>query len=435
MLDPKLLRQDLPWVIAQLARRHLSFDQSKYENLEVKRKALQVDTEQLQNQRKLKSKTIGQLKAQQQSVDSLMAEMNDINLRLEQLEQALQQVQTEMEQWLLTIPNLPHASVPEGKDDQDNQQIRIWGQPREFTFAPKDHVALGEQLMAMDFEVAAKLSGSRFAVLYGELAQLHRALAQFMLNTHIGNGYQEVWVPNLVSPESLLGTGQLPKFADDLFHIAGDRPLYLIPTAEVPVTNLVRDCIVPVEQLPLKYVCHSSCFRSEAGAYGQDTRGLIRQHQFEKVELVHIVRAEASYDALEAMTAAAEGILQALGLPYRVMLLCSGDMGFSAAKTYDLEVWLPGQQRYREISSCSNTEAFQSRRLQARWRHAQMPKPELLHTLNGSALAVGRTLVAVLENYQQADGSISIPAVLQPYMQGKTKLLPPASPASNTAPH
>lgn len=432
MLDPKLLRQDLPWVIAQLARRQLQFDQNKYENLEARRKTLQVDTEQLQNQRKLKSKSIGQLKAQQQqaqqqSIAALMAEMNDINLRLAQLEQALQQVQTELEQWLLTLPNLPHASVPEGEGEQDNQQLRAWGQPRQFAFTPKDHVVLGEQLMALDFDTATKLSGSRFAVLYGELAQLHRALAQFMLNTHIANGYQEVWVPNLVSPECLQGTGQLPKFADDLFHIAGDRSLYLIPTAEVPVTNLVRDCIVPVEQLPLKYVCHSSCFRSEAGAYGQDTRGLIRQHQFEKVELVHIVRPEVSYDALEEMTVAAEGILQALDLPYRVMLLCSGDMGFSAAKTYDLEVWLPGQQRYREISSCSNTEAFQARRLQARWRHAQMPKPELLHTLNGSALAVGRTLVAVLENYQQADGSITIPTVLQPYMQGKTQLLPPTA--------
>lgn len=426
MLDPKLLRQDLPWVMTQLARRQMVFNQQAYAVLESQRKTLQVETEQLQNQRKLNSKQIGQLKAQATAdpsiLEGLMAEMTQLNERLQQLEQSLERVQLDLNNELLAIPNLPHASVPDGKDEQDNQLVRTWGTPTQFDFIPKDHTEIGEQWQALDFEVAAKLSGSRFAVLSGELAQLHRALAQFMLDTHIANGYREVWVPNLVSPECLQGTGQLPKFADDLFRIAGDRPLYLIPTAEVPVTNLVRDSIVAVENLPLKYVCHSSCFRSEAGAYGQDTRGLIRQHQFEKVELVHLVRPEMSYEALEQMTQAAEGILQALQLPYRVMLLCAGDMGFSAAKTYDLEVWLPGQQRYREISSCSNTEAFQARRLQARWRHAQMPKPEFLHTLNGSALAVGRTLVAVLENYQQVDGRIRVPEVLRPYLQGKILL-------------
>ncbi len=421
MLDPKLLRSDLSFVAEQLNKRGFKLDIAEYESLESRRKSLQTETEQLQNQRTQKSKAIGQAKAKGEPVEVIMAEVKAIGEQLDEHQSALKDLQQTLEDYSLNIPNLPHESVPEGGSEADNQQIRTWGSPTDFEFEPKDHVALGEALGGIDFESGAKLSGSRFCVLRNQIAKLHRALSQFMLDLHTQqHGYQEVYVPFLVNAEMLQGTGQLPKFEEDLFKIENDRQHYLIPTAEVPVTNLVRDTLVSAEDLPMKFVCHSASFRSEAGAYGQDTRGLIRQHQFEKVELVHIVRGEQSYEALEELTQHAETVLQQLELPYRVMLLCTGDMGFSAAKTYDLEVWLPGQNTYREISSCSNTESFQARRMQARWRHAQMKKPELLHTLNGSGLAVGRTLIAVIENYQNADGSIRVPDVLQDYMGGQT---------------
>lgn len=422
MLDPKLLRNDLAAVAAALAKRHVVLASAELEAIEQQRRQLQLDAERLQAERNAGSKRFGQAKRNGESTDALQLEMTAINTALAEAEQALSQVQASWQALALGLPNMPHESVPAGKGEDDNIEIRRWGTPGTFDFEVKDHVALGANL-GMDFERASKLSGARFTVLAGPLARLHRALTQFMLDTHTDqHGYNEVYVPYLVNAESLQGTGQLPKFADDLFKLQGERELFLIPTAEVPVTNLHRDEIISADELPKRYVAHTPCFRSEAGAYGRDTRGMIRQHQFEKVELVQFVRPEDSDATLETLVGHAEAILQALELPYRTMLLCGGDMGFSACKTYDLEVWLPGQQTYREISSCSNFASFQARRLQARYRHPETGKPDLLHTLNGSGLAVGRTLVAVLENYQEADGSIRIPVVLQPYMGGLTRL-------------
>lgn len=422
MLDPKLLRNDLAAVAAALAKRHVVLASTELEAIEQQRRQLQLDAERLQAERNAGSKRFGQAKRNGENTDALQLEMTAINTALAEAEQALSQVQATWQALALGLPNMPHESVPAGKGEDDNVEIRRWGTPGTFDFEVKDHVAIGSSL-GMDFERASKLSGARFTVLAGPLARLHRALTQFMLDTHINqHGYNEVYVPYLVNAESLQGTGQLPKFADDLFKLQGERELFLIPTAEVPVTNLHRDEIIPADELPKCYVAHTPCFRSEAGAYGRDTRGMIRQHQFEKVELVQFVRPEDSDATLETLVGHAEAILQALELPYRTMLLCGGDMGFSACKTYDLEVWLPGQQTYREISSCSNFASFQARRLQARYRHPETGKPDLVHTLNGSGLAVGRTLVAVLENYQEADGGIRIPVVLQPYMGGLTRL-------------
>lgn len=419
MLDAKLLRTELGFVAERLQVRNLQLDTFRLQELEEKRKQLQVETERLQAERNAGSKRIGQAKAKGEDVAAVMAEMNAIGDRLKAVQAELESLQAEVQQEFLKIPNLPHASVPAGKGEEDNVELRRWGQPGEFAFTPKDHADLGEALGGIDFETAVKVTGSRFSVLKGGLARLHRALTQFMLNTHTAeHGYQEVYVPYLVNADSLRGTGQLPKFEEDLFKLKGEKEYYLIPTAEVPVTNLVRDTIVPAESLPLRFVAHTPCFRSEAGSYGKDTRGLIRQHQFEKVELVQLVKPEDSYAALEALTGHAEKILQLLGLPYRVIVLCGGDMGFSAAKTYDIEVWLPGQGKYREISSCSNFEAFQARRMQARFRNPETGKPELLHTLNGSGLAVGRTLVAIMENYQDEQGRVRVPDVLKPYMGG-----------------
>lgn len=421
MLDPKLLRNDLAFVAERLKLRHVDLDTSRLQALEEQRKQLQVETEKLQAERNAGSKRIGQAKAKGEDVAAVMAEMNAIGDRLKSVQAELDALQESVQQEYLKIPNLPHESVPAGKGEEDNVEVRRVGEPKQFAFVPKDHADLGENLGQIDFETAVKITGSRFSVLKGGLARLNRALIQFMLDTHTGeHGYQEVYVPYLVNADSLRGTGQLPKFEEDLFKLKGEKELYLIPTAEVPVTNIVRDEIVPAEQLPLKFVAHTPCFRSEAGSYGKDTRGLIRQHQFEKVELVQLVKPEDSHAVLEQLTGHAEKILQALGLPYRVVLLCGGDMGFSAAKTYDIEVWLPGQGKYREISSCSNFEGFQARRMQARFRNPETGKPELLHTLNGSGLAIGRTLVAIMENYQDEQGRIHVPAALQPYMGGLT---------------
>ena len=432
MLEIQQLRTDLDNVIRQLAKRGYAFPAEAFNALEAERKIIQTRTQELQAQRNAASKKIGQAKSKGEDVSMMMSEVAHLRDALKQAEVQLEQIQNRLQKILLEIPNLPHASVPEGKDETHNVQIRRWGEPRSFDFAIKDHVSIGEDLGLLDFETAAKLSGARFSLMKGGLARLHRALAQFMLDTHTQeHDYMETYVPYLVSRESLRGTGQLPKFEADLFavnagdtdnSITGNPPeFHLIPTAEVPITNMVRDEIVPLQALPLKYVAHTPCFRSEAGSYGRDTRGLIRQHQFDKVELVHIVHPDQSYEALEQLVVHAEKILQKLALPYRVMTLCTGDMGFSAAKTYDIEVWLPAQNTYREISSCSNCEAFQARRMQARFRN-ENGKPALLHTLNGSGLAVGRTLVAVLENYQNADGSVSIPEVLRPYMNGLDQL-------------
>jgi len=419
MLDPKLLRNELDAVAEQLKRRGFELDKSKIEALETCRKAIQVNTESLQAERNSRSKSIGKAKAAGEDIKPLLDEVAGLGEQLDKARHELDSVQSELEALLMAIPNIPHTSVPAGKDESDNLEVRRWGDQPTFDFEVKDHVDIGEALSGMEFDSAVKLSGSRFVVLRGPLARLHRALTQFMLDTHTGeHGYQECYVPYLVNADSLRGTGQLPKFEEDLFATRGDDPLYLIPTAEVPITNLVRDVIVEADKMPMRLTAHTPCFRSEAGSYGKDTRGLIRQHQFEKVEMVQIVRPEDSYDALEELTGHAEAILQTLGLPYRVMTLCGGDTGFSAAKTYDLEVWLPGQQAYREISSCSNCEAFQARRMKARWRNPETGKPELVHTVNGSGLAVGRTLVAVLENYQQADGSVVVPEALQSYMGG-----------------
>ena len=426
MLDPKRLRADHEAIAEQLLQsRGYSFPSAQFAKLEAERKALQTEVERLKSERNAQSKQIGQAKSRGESVEPLMAAVSQIGEQLEGLAQELSECQSQLQALLLTLPNLPHASVPKGQDESDNVELRRWGNLPSFDFPVKDHVDLGQRLNGLDFEAGSRLSGSRFVVLRGELAALHRALVQFMLSVHTQeNGYEEVSVPFLVKPDALMGTGQLPKFAEDLFKVDEARSLYLIPTAEVPVTNLVQDQIIDAADLPLKWTCHSACFRSEAGSYGRDIRGLIRQHQFEKVELVHIVEPEHSYEALEQLLNAAESILQKLELPYRVMTLCGGDMGFSAAKTYDIEVWLPGQNAYREISSCSNCEDFQARRMQARWRAAGQKKPELVHTLNGSGLAVGRTLVALLENGQQADGSVLIPSALQPFL-GKERILAP----------
>ena len=419
MLDPHLLRAELAYVAEQLARRRIALDTGRIEALEARRKAIQVRTQELQGERNSRSKLIGQAKKAGEEVAPLLAQVADLGDKLKAAEVELAEVQNDLSQIALGLPNLPHASVPDGRDERDNREERRWGQPRVFAFEPKDHVDLGVPTGWMDFDVATKLTGSRFVVLSGPLARLHRALIQFMLDTHTReHGYVEVYVPYLVNAGSLYGTGQLPKFEQELFKVPGEKDLYLIPTAEVPVTNLVRDLILDGASMPRKWVAHTPCFRSEAGSYGKDTRGMIRQHQFEKVELVQMVRPQDSFTALEALTGHAEAILQKLELPYRVVTLCAGDLGFSATKTYDLEVWLPGQNRYREISSCSNFNDFQARRLQARWRNPETGKPELLHTLNGSGLAVGRTLVAVLENYQEEDGRLGIPVILRPYLGG-----------------
>jgi len=423
MLDPRLLRTELTWVAAQMGRRGLKLDSDRYEALEAWRKALQVETQELRSQRNRCSKAIGQAKADGADPEPWLAEVADLGDRLEGAQAQLATVQEELREFALGLPNLPHTSVPDGTSAEDNREERHWGEPRVFDFTPKDHVDLSLPGGGMDFDTAAKLAGARFVVLNGPLARLHRALIQFMLDTHTTeHGYTEVSVPYLVNAWSLYGTGQLPKFAADLFQVSGEKDLYLIPTAEVPVTNLIRDCILETDELPRKWVAHTPCFRSEAGSYGKDTRGLIRQHQFEKVELVQAVRAEDSWAALEVLTGHAEVILQRLDLPYRVVTLCTGDLGFSAAKTYDLEVWLPGQRKYREISSCSNFGDFQARRMQARRRNPETGKPELLHTLNGSGLAVGRTLAAVLENFQQADGKVRVPAALRCYLGGMETL-------------
>jgi seryl-tRNA synthetase len=420
MLDPKLLRSQLDVVANRLQCRHVELDTAKLQSFEESRRTLQSETEQLQAERNAGAKKIGQAKKSGEDVAPIMARMQDVNERLETVKVELDSLQSDISAFAMAIPNLPHESVPAGKGEEDNVEVHRWGTIRQFDFEPKDHADLGEALGLLDFATATKITGSRFSVMKGGLARLQRALTQFMLNLHSGeHGYQEVYVPYLVNAESLKGTGQLPKFEEDLFKLQGEKAFYLIPTAEVPVTNIARDEIIPAEQLPVKYVAHTPCFRSEAGSYGRDTRGLIRQHQFEKVELVQFVRPENSYQTLEELTRHAETVLELLGLPYRRMLLCGGDMGFSATKTYDLEVWLPAQNKYREISSCSNFEAFQARRMQARYRDKDS-KPELLHTLNGSGLAIGRTLVAILENYQQADGSIVVPEVLKPYMGGLT---------------
>ena len=415
MLDPKLLRTDLDGVVSQLARRGFQFDREGFEQLEAQRKLVQIRTQELQAERNARSKDIGRAKAQGEDVQPLLQQVAKLGDALKAAESELQSLQQALEAVQLGLPNLPDASVPDGRDENDNEEIRRWGEPGEFEFEAREHFEVGLSQTLMDFESASKLSGARFAVLRGGLARLHRALIDFMLDIHTReHGYTEIYAPYLVNADTLRGTGQLPKFEEDLFKVGGESGLYLIPTAEVPVTNLVRGEILDAAAMPLKMVCHTPCFRSEAGSYGKDTRGLIRQHQFEKVELVHVVPAEQSWAALEELVGNAENILQRLELPYRVVSLCTGDMGFSAAKTYDIEVWLPGQARYREISSCSNCTDFQARRMQARWRPEAGAKPELVHTLNGSGLAVGRTLVAVLENYQQADGSVVVPEVLRP---------------------
>ncbi len=425
MLDPKRLRSELDEVAQQVGRRGFELDKRHIEELEAQRKALQVQTQDLQNERNTRSKGIGKAKAQGADIEPLLAEVADLGDQLKAAEAKLGDVQNALSDIYLGIPNVPHESVPDGNDESANVEVRRWGEPKQFDFEPKDHVDLGAQLGQMNFDVAAKLTGSRFVQMSGAIARLHRALIQFMLDLHTTeHGYTETYVPYMVNSDSLRGTGQLPKFEEDLFKLCGDNDFYLIPTAEVPVTNIVRDEIVDANALPLKFVCHTPCFRSEAGAYGKDTRGMIRQHQFEKVELVQVVRPEDSYEALEQLTANAEEVLKRLELPYRTVVLCSGDLGFSAAKTYDLEVWLPGQQKYREISSCSNFEDFQARRLKARWRNPETGKPELVHTLNGSGLAVGRALVAVMENYQDARGHISIPDALRPYMAGVDTIVP-----------
>lgn len=417
MLDPKVIRQDVDAVADALQKRGITFDKMRFNTLEEQRKSLQIKLQDLQNERNVRSKAVGISKAKGENADNIMQEVKDLGENLNATQAKFDQVQIELNDLLAVIPNLPHASVPIGKSEDDNQVVRTWGEPKQFSFTPKDHVDLGAKL-GMDFATASKIAGARFVVLRGALVKLQRALAQFMIDLHTEeHGYQEIYVPFLVNQETLYGTGQLPKLKDDLFAVNGEQGFYLIPTSEPPVTNTVRDEIIEAEQLPLKYVCHSPCFRSEAGSYGKDTRGMIRQHQFEKVELVQIVHPDKSYEALEELTSHAEKVLQKLELPYRVVALCTGDLGFAAAKTYDLEVWLPGQNRYREISSCSNTENFQARRMKARFRDPKTGKPELLHTLNGSALAVGRTMVAVLENYQDEQGRIHIPKVLIPYMK------------------
>lgn len=419
MIDIKLLREDITRAAKLLARRHYSLDTEKFLALETQRKSLQQHTQELQNQRNTQAKLIGQAKAQGKDITDLLKQTEEFGDKLKTAEKNLNDLLEKINLFLADIPNIPHDSVPEGKDESANAEIRRWGEPQSFSFDVKDHVALGEQLGMMNFDAASKISGARFVVLTDKLVRLQRALTQFMIDTHTQeHGYTEIYTPYLVNQDSLFGTGQLPKFEEDLFKLTTENSYYLIPTSEVPVTNMARSTTFQESQLPVKYVCHTPCFRSEAGSYGRDTRGMIRQHQFEKVELVHFTTPDKSYEAHEALTSHAEKILQKLNLPYRVMLLCTGDMGFSAAKTYDLEVWLPSQQKYREISSCSNTEAFQARRMQARVKNSATQKTDFIHTLNGSGLAVGRTLIAIMENYQDKDGHIMIPEVLIPYMAG-----------------
>ncbi len=423
MLDPKRVRTQTEEIARRLAIKNFEFDVATFERLEESRRAIQVRTETLQSEQNKRSKSIGKAKAAGEDIQPLLEEVDNLKRQKAEAEDELRSVQESLNAFFAGIPNLPDDDVPPGKNEDDNVETRLWGTPREFDFEPKDHVALGEDLKGLDFEKASQLAHSRFAVMRGPLARLHRALAQFMLDLHTEeHGYTEAYVPYLVNANTLFGTGQLPKFEEDLFRTAGDNPLYLIPTAEVPATNLVSDTILDDAELPLRLVCHTPCFRSEAGSYGRDVRGMIRQHQFDKVELVQVVRPEDSAKALEQLTGHAEKVLQLLELPYRVMTLCGGDMGFSAAKTFDLEVWLPGQGKYREISSCSNTRDFQARRMQARWRNPETGKPEPVHTLNGSGLAVGRAMIAVMENYQQADGSILVPEVLKPYMRGLDRI-------------
>lgn len=423
MLDPKLLRTQPDYVAERLAIRGFDLDRVKLEKLETQRKILQIQMQDLQNERNQRAKNIGLAKAQGHDIQPLLDEVEGLKIKLEEIETHFSAVEDELNSYYQILPNLPHETVPHGSSEKDNVEIRRWGEPRQFNFPIKDHVELGERNNLMDFATATKLTGARFVVLNGRLARLQRALIQFMLDLHTEeHGYQEVYVPYMVNQASLFGTGQLPKFTEDLFKIEGEQAYHLIPTAEVPVTNIARDVIFEAKDLPKKYTCHTPCFRSEAGSYGRDTRGMIRQHQFEKIELVQFVRPEDSYQAHEALTRHAETVLQKLGLPYRVMALCGGDIGFCSAKTYDLEVWLPSQNCYREISSCSNFESYQARRMQARWRNPETGKPELLHTLNGSGVAVGRALVAIMENFQDETGQIHIPEVLQPYM-GSSKIL------------
>jgi seryl-tRNA synthetase len=421
MIDPKLLRQSTREVAANLARRGFVFDTKAYLGLEERRKALQVETEALRAERNDSAKNIGKAKAQGEDIEPLLAAVKDLGDKLDGNESALQEIQLALKDIELGLPNLLSEDVPDGEEESDNAEVRRWGKPAAPGFDVKDHIDLGESLGMLDFESASRISGARFTVMRGALARMQRALIQFMLDTHTKeHGYEETYVPYLVQAQALVGTGQLPKFGEDLFQTTTETPFYLIPTAEVPLTNLARDAILEADQLPVRFVAHTPCFRSEAGSYGQDTRGMIRQHQFEKVELVQFVTPARSADALEELTGHAEVILQRLELPYRVVTLCSGDTGFGSAKTYDIEVWLPGQQKYREISSCSNYNDFQARRMQARWRNPETGKPELIHTLNGSGVAAGRALIAVMENYQNEDGSIRVPSALQPYMGGAT---------------
>ncbi|AFT67289.1 MAG: seryl-tRNA synthetase [Cycloclasticus pugetii] len=423
MLDPQLLRNNPEEVKTAMQRHGADLDLEVFNALETQRKDIQVKTQNLQNERNKRSKSIGMAKAKGEDIQPLLDSVSQLGDELKAAETELQGIQSKLQAIQLSLPNILADDVPLGKDEENNVELRKWGVIPQYDFDVKDHVDLGQSLAGIDFEAGAKIAGSRFVTLSGPLARLQRALTQFMLDMHVDqHGYKETYVPYLVNKDSLLGTGQLPKFEEDLFKISDDSPYYLIPTAEVPVTNLVRDEIIAADQMPLKFVAHTPCFRSEAGAYGRDVRGMIRQHQFEKVELVQVVKASDSEQAHEQLTQHAESILQALNLPYRLMLLCSGDTGFSATKTYDLEVWLPGQEAYREISSCSNFNDFQARRLKARWRNPETGKPELVHTINGSGLAVGRTLIAVMENYQQADGSIKVPDALQPYMGKVTSI-------------
>jgi seryl-tRNA synthetase len=423
VLDSKQLRADATGVAANLARRGFRLDVAAFQRLDEKRKAAQVESDRVRSERNANAKAVGMAKGKGEDAGELLKRGEQLTHELEKADAATTTIQSELDAWQLGLPNTLHATVPEGRDEDSNQEVRRWGEPRKFDFTPKDHVEIGEKLGGIDFASAAKISGARFSILRGGIARLQRALAQFMLDLHTReHGYTELYVPYLVQGHALQGTGQLPKFEADLFAVQGEQKFYLIPTAEVPATNLVRDSIAEASQLPMKLVAHTPCFRSEAGAAGKDTRGLIRQHQFEKVELVHIVRPADSYAALEELTGHAEKVLQKLALPYRVVALCAGDVGFSAAKTYDIEVWLPAQNKYREISSCSNCEGFQARRMQARWRNPETGKPEPVHTLNGSGVAVGRALVAVLENYQNADGSVTVPAALRSYMGGVEKI-------------
>jgi len=423
LLDSKLLRSDPAGIAANLARRGVTLDVAAFNALDERRKVAQIESDRVRAERNTNAKAVGLAKGKGEDASALLKRAEELTGQLGASDAAIASVQAELEAWQLGLPNTLHASVPEGRDESANQEIRRWGEPRKFDFTPRDHVELGEQLGGLDFETAARISGARFSIMRGGVARLHRALAQFMLDLHTReHGYTELYVPFLVNASSLRGTGQLPKAEQDMFRVQSEQGFYLIPTGEVPATNLVRDSIVEAGKLPMKLVTHTPCFRSEAGAAGKDTRGLIRQHQFEKVELVHIVKPADSYAALEELTSHAENVLQKLELPYRVVALCAGDIGFSAAKTYDLEVWLPAQNRYREISSCSNCEAFQARRMQARWRNPDTGKPEPLHTLNGSGVAVGRALVAILENFQNTDGSITVPGALRGYMGGVDKV-------------